>query len=166
MEGLEFLDGTQKFFTAYGPSIFAPRQTPIRREITPPPTPPIVSPLPDDDDTEVEPDDCSDSSSEVVMVKEIPKEPTKKPTKERNLTPDMLADMLAAEVDHFLKIEDEIASYAEVQMNVEVADHERAIAHVFTMEDDSEELRELEALDAEIMRLETILAQKMASVGE
>lgn len=69
--------------------------------------------------------------------------------------------MLSAELDHFLKVEQNIAQIAEVETNVETARHEHLVANQIQFEDDTEELEELEKLDAEIARLEAIYQQKL-----
>lgn len=79
----------------------------------------------------------------------------------RNLSPATLGQMLSAELDHFLKVEQNIAQIAEVETNVEAARHEHLIANQIQFEDDTEELEELEKLDAEIARLEAIYEQKL-----
>lgn len=87
------------------------------------------------------------------------------PKKERNLSPETLSQMLVAELDHFLKVEQEIAQLAEVEANMETAKHEHKVAEEFNFDDNDcneAEVEELEALDAEIARLEAILAEKAA----
>jgi hypothetical protein len=79
----------------------------------------------------------------------------------RNLTPATLGQLLRAELDHFLKVEQDIGSVAEVETNLETAQHEHKLSQAIVLEDDSEELAELARLDAEIARLEMILQQKM-----
>lgn len=90
----------------------------------------------------------------------IPKEDPKT----RNLSPGTLEAMLNAELDHFIKIESEIGQVAEIVGNVQVADHEQKVAQTIVYnedEDDSKEMEELDALDNEIARLEEILAYKL-----
>ena len=69
--------------------------------------------------------------------------------------------MLTAELDHFLKVEQNIAQIAEVETNVEAAKHEHFMSNQIEFEDDTEELEELQKLDAEIARLEAIYQQKL-----
>jgi hypothetical protein len=88
------------------------------------------------------------------------KRPDPRPTP-RNLSPATLGQLLTAELDHFLKVERDIASVAEVETNLEVAHHEHQLCNGLSLEDDSEELAELARLDAEIARLEMILQKKM-----
>ena len=97
---------------------------------------------------------------------QIPPPPTDKEIGEkkgklRNLSPATLAQMLSAELDHFLKVEQDIAQVAEVQTNVEAARHEHMIQNQIELEDDTAELEELERLDAEIARLEAIYEEKL-----
>lgn len=98
-------------------------------------------------------------------IKKETNQPTQKPetlpTKLRNLSPATLSQMLTAELDHFLKVEQNIAQIAEVETNVEAAKHEHFMANQIEFEDDTEELKELQKLDAEIARLEAIYQQKL-----
>jgi hypothetical protein len=79
----------------------------------------------------------------------------------RTLTPATLGQLLRAELDHFVKVEQDIAAVAEVETNLEAAHHEHKLYQAMVLDDDSEELAELMRLDAEIARLEVILQQKM-----
>lgn len=84
--------------------------------------------------------------------------------KTRDLSPGTLEAMLNAELDHFIKVESEIGQVAEIVGNVKVADHEQQVAQAIVYnedEDDSKEMEELDALDNEIARLEEILAYKL-----
>ncbi|OHT15769.1 hypothetical protein TRFO_13752 [Tritrichomonas foetus] len=101
----------------------------------------------------------------VKFANQIPPPPTTKQLqnqgKLRNLSPATLSQMLSAELDHFLKVEQDIAQVAEVETNVEAARHEHMISNQIQLEDDSAEIEELERLDAEIARLEAIYEEKL-----
>lgn len=100
----------------------------------------------------------------VVFEKRVP--PPPKPNKERNLSPATLGQLLSAELDHFLKVEQDIAAVAEVETNVETTRHEHRMANEVILDDDTEELEELQKLDMEIARLEAILEQKAAAYAD
>ena len=91
--------------------------------------------------------------------------PDTRPTPAKKLSPETLCQQLTAELDHFLKVEEEIANFAEVNANVEVAQHENYISKQFHFDDDKEELEEIEKLDAEIARLQEIYVKKLAAKG-
>lgn len=86
-------------------------------------------------------------------------------TKERNLSPETLCEQLNAELDHFLKIEQELGNFAEINSNVEIAQHESYVAKNITFDDDKEELAELQQLDKEIAQLQSIYAKKLITKG-
>ena len=96
-----------------------------------------------------------------VVFEQLPP-PPKRDQKIRNLSPATLGQLLTAELDHFLKVEQDIAAVAEVETNIASAKHEHKIANEITLDDDIEEIEELQKLDAEIARLEAILEQKAA----
>lgn len=112
---------------------------------------------------EISPVDVAiDKPEAKVAFEQPPPPPPKKDQKIRNLSPATLGQMLTAELDHFLKVEQDIAAVAEVETNIETARHEHKIANEIVLDDDTEELEELQRLDAEIARLEMILEQKAA----
>ena len=91
--------------------------------------------------------------------------PESRPAPTKKLSPETLCQQLTAELDHFLKVEEEIANFAEVNANVEVAQHENYISKQFHFDDDKEELEEIEKLDAEIAQLQEIYVKKLAAKG-
>jgi hypothetical protein len=70
--------------------------------------------------------------------------------------------MLAAELDHLVQVERDIAAVADVEANMQTTQHEHNLANEMEFDDESEELAELQRLDLEIARLEEILRQKIA----
>ena len=105
-----------------------------------------------------------ESSSNQQQNSYIPiSQPQPQPTKK--LSPETLCQQLTAELDHFLKVEEELANFAQVNANVEVAQHENYISKQFHFDDDKEELEEIEKLDAEIAQLQEIYAQKLVAKG-
>lgn len=111
---------------------------------------------------EISPADVAIDKPEPKVVFQEPPPQPKKDQKIRNLSPATLGQMLTAELDHFLKVEQDIAAVAEVETNIETARHEHKVANEIVLDDDTEELEELQRLDAEIARLEAILEKKAA----
>lgn len=85
----------------------------------------------------------------------------------RKLSPATLCAMLTAELEHYIKVEEEFGQIAEIQGNVVAAQHEKKVAHeMIDDENDDQEMEELAKLDQEIETLERILAQKMYLVKQ
>ena len=92
---------------------------------------------------------------------------SKTDAKVRDLSPSTLGAILKAELDHYIKVETEIGHYAEIETNYQKALHERTVAAQFIDDiDDREETKQLEFLDAEIMKLQGMLETESGYYSE